>query len=325
MTDNTNPEAGSDIQEPQGTLNEAASSFYNLLGGEEAPEGGQAEDQPEGEEELQGEEEPQVEQEEEDSQDSDEEPEEQLYSVKVAGEEKELTLSELKSLAQQGADYTKKTQQVAEQRKALEAESQAIEQAKQLRDAYAERLQVMEQLLSTPEQTEDLESLKENDPIGYAVKVAELQQSRERLQAIQAERYRIAEQQQSEQQQAMKQYLSSEAEKLASVLPEYSDPVKGESLRSDMRKFAKDLGFSDQDLSMVRDHRQVMTLYKAMMYDKLQQSKPAVNKRVNEAPKNVRTGNNQEKVGSDTYKRQSNQLRQSGKIKDAAALFENFL
>ena len=324
MAENTNPDSGSEVQLPQGTMQEAASSFYNLLGGDEAPEDGQAEDQPEGEEELQGEEKSQ-EQVEEDSQDSDNEPDEQLYAVKVNGEEKELTLSELKSLAQQGADYTKKTQQVAEQRKEVEAQAVAIEQAKQLRDAYAERLQVMEQLLSAPDQNVDLESLKENDPIGYAVAVAEQQQNREKMQAIQAERYRIAEQQQAEQQQYMKQYLAGEAEKLTTVLPEYSDPVKGETLRSDMRKFAKDLGFSDQDLSMVRDHRQVMTLYKAMMYDKLQQSKPSVNKRVNEAPKNVRTGNNQEKVGSDTYKQQSNQLRQSGKIKDAAALFENFL
>lgn len=323
--ENTNP-SGSENQTPQGTINEAAGSFYNLLGGDEAPDEGQAEEQSEEViDEPQGEEEPQDEPEEEDSQESEEEPEEERYTVKVAGEDKELTLSELKSLAQQGADYTKKTQQVAEQRKAVEAEAKAIEEAKYLRDAYAERLQVMEQLLSTPDQNTDLESLKENDPIGYAVAVAEMQQNKDKLAAIQAERYRIAEQQQAEQKQAMQQYLSQESAKLAETLPEYSDPVKGEKLRSDLRKFAQGIGFSDQDLSMVRDHRQVMTLYKAMMYDKLQQSKPAVNKRVNEAPKNVRTGNNQEQVGSDTVKRQTQRLQQTGRVADAAALFENFL
>lgn len=319
----TNP-SGSESQS-QGTINEATDSFYNLLGGDEASEEGQAEEPTnEVEGESQGEEEPQ-EQDEEDSQESEEDPDEPRYSVKVAGEEKELTLNELKSLAQQGADYTKKTQQVAEQRKEVEAQAKAIDEAKYLRDAYAERLQVMEQLLSAPEQNIDLESLKENDPIGYAVAVAEMQQNKEKLSAIQVERYRIAEQQQAEQQQAMKQYLSQQSAILSEALPEYSDPVKGEKLRADLRKFAQGVGFSDQDLSMVRDHRQVMTLYKAMMYDKLQQSKPAVNKRVNEAPKNVRTGNNQEQVGSDTYKKQSQQLRSTGRVADAAKLFENFI
>ena len=323
MSEITNP-SGS---ESTGTVQEAANSFLGLMDAAEAPEG-QAEAQTEQtEEELQASEGSDDDwQDEEPEQESESEPDDEpTYSVKVAGEEKELTLSELKTLAQQGADYTKKTQQVAEQRKALEAESVAIDQARQLRDAYAERLQAMEQLLSAPEQNENLEYLKESDPIGYAVRVAEISQQKEQLQAIQAERYRIAEQQQAEQQHALQGYIAQQAARLSEVLPEYSDPVKGEKLRSELRTFAKDIGFTDQELSMVRDSRQVLALHKAMLYDKLQQSKPAVNKRVNEAPKNVRTGNNQEQVGSETYKKQSQQLRNTGKVKDAALLFENFI
>jgi hypothetical protein len=323
MSEITNP-SGS---ESTGTVQEAANSFLGLMDAAEAPEG-QAEAQTEQpEEELQVSEGSDEDwQDEEPEQESESEPDDEpTYSVKVAGEEKELTLTELKTLAQQGADYTKKTQQVAEQRKALEAESVAIDQARQLRDAYAERLQAMEQLLSSPEQSENLEYLKESDPIGYAVRVAEISQQKEQLQAIQAERYRIAEQQQAEQQHALQGYIAQQAARLSEVLPEYSDPVKGEALRSELRTFAKDIGFTDQELSMVRDSRQVLALHKAMLYDKLQKSKPDVNKRVNEATKTIKSGNSVKPVTSDQVKKQQQQLKQSGKVRDAAKLFESFL
>ena len=321
MTDVTNPQ-GSETQS-NGTINEATNAFLGLMGGEEAPEEGQADEQPEQENEQV--EAQQEEQYDDGSEESNSDQDEQRFQVKVAGEEKELTLTELKSLAQQGADYTKKTQQVAEQRKAVEAEQKAIEEAKYMRDAYAERLQAMERLLNAQQPVEDLESLKESDPIGYAVRVAEMSQNKEKLYAIQAERQRIAEQQQAEQQQGMQQYLSEQAAKLSESLPEYSDPVKGEALRSDLRTFAKNLGFSDQELSAVRDARHVMALYKAMQYDKLQQSKPQLNKRVSEPPKTIKSGNSNTATNTDQHKKAMAQLQKTGKIRDAVSAFENFI
>jgi hypothetical protein len=321
----TNPN-GSESQSQGTSVQDAAGAFLGLMDAAEAPDG-QAEAQTDNQEDDQisegsaedwQDEEPQEESESE----TEEEP---TYSVTVSGEEKELTLTELKTLAQQGADYTKKTQQVAEQRKALESEYKAIDEARYLRDAYAERLQAMEQLLSAPEQSENLEYLKESDPIGYAVKVAEMSQQKEQLQAVQAERYRIAEQQQAEQQQALRGYLAEQSARLAEVLPDYSDPVKGEALRSELRSFAKGIGFSDQELSMVRDSRQVLALHKAMLYDKLQKAKPDVNKRVNEANKTIKSGNSVKPVTSDQVKKQQQQLKQTGKVRDAAKLFESFL
>jgi len=321
--DNTNPN-GSENQSL--TINEAAGAFYNLLGDEE-PEEGQSEELEEVEEASEGEEEVPEEQEEEEQEESEEEPEEEpKYSVKVAGEEKELTLSELKSLDQQGADYTKKTQQVAEQRKALEAEAKAIDEAKYLRDAYAQRLQAMEELLNTPEQNEDLEALKESDPVGYAVRVAEKQQQREQLHAIQIERQRIAEQQQAEYAQQMQGYLAQQAEELAKVLPDYTDPIKGETLRTELRSFAKNsLGFSDDELSQVRDSRHVIALHKAMLYDKLQQSKPQVTKKLSEAPKTIKSGNGVKVTNAEKLNRDKQQLKQSGRVRDAARIFEQFI
>ena len=120
-----------------------------------------------------------------------EELEETRYTVKAAGEEKEVTLEELMQGYQLGADYTKKTQELAENRKAVEAEARAIIEAKQVRDTYAQRLQAIEQFLTSgQDSSEDLAAMKENDPIGYAVKVAELTEKKEQLAQVRAEQQR---------------------------------------------------------------------------------------------------------------------------------------
>jgi hypothetical protein len=325
--DNTNP-SGSENQQPQGTINEAASSFYNLLGGDEAPNEGQAESDQEVTEELEGDEAPEEYSDDDSVEDSDEEPaqdEPRMAKIKVNGEELELSEEELINYAQQGVDYTKKTQQLAEQRKLVEQEAHAIIEARQLRDAYAERLQALSQVLSAQNQAEDLEALKENDPVGYAVKVAEMQQQEKQLNAVRAEQQRIAQEQQAEYEMQRQQFIAQQADYLAKALPEYADPEKGEKLRGDMRKFAKSIGFSDEELSNVIDSRHVMTLYKAMQYDKLQQAKPQVTKRVSEAPKTLKSGNGVKATDTDKVKRAKQQLRQTGRVKDAAALWETFL
>lgn len=255
-----------------------------------------------------------------------EELEETRYTVKAAGEEKEVTLEELMQGYQLGADYTKKTQELAENRKAVEAEARAIIEAKQVRDTYAQRLQAIEQFLTSgQDSSEDLAAMKENDPIGYAVKVAELTEKKEQLAQVRAEQQRIAQQQQAEQQQEMDKFVQQEATKLSQVLPEFSDPTKGEQIRNEIRNYGKSVGFTDNELSQVYDSRHVLMLHKAMMYDKLQKSKPAVNKKVAQAPKMVKSGTKVKEGNRDIRKQQLNKLKQTGKVRDAAALFENFI
>ena len=260
-------------------------------------------------------------------QEDDSQEEEPSYVIKAAGEEKEVPLSELIKGYQLGADYTKKTTEVAEQRKLVEAERGAIEEAKYARDSYAQRLQAIDNFLTSQMPQEDLHSLKENDPIGYAVKVAELSEKKEQLQAIRAEQARIAQEQQSDYARAMSDRVAQEASKLAQVLPEFSDPAKGDNFRKEIRSYGKTLGFTEEELSQVYDSRHVLTLHKAMMYDKLQKSKPAITKKVNEAPRMLRAGTSGANKQSDAQKltQQKTQLRNSGKVRDAAALFEQFL
>jgi hypothetical protein len=307
----------------------AANAILGLMGNEEGSEQEQPESQSESNDseaeseyiEAQAEDESEVEQDE--GEDEQEEP--AKYRVKAAGEEREVTLDELIKSYQLGTDYTKKSQAVAEERKVVEAERQRIEEARYLRDQYAERLQVIEQMLNQQPETENLDYLKETDPIGYAVKVAELSQREKQLAQVRAEQARIADQQQREQQEQLGQVVQAESRKLAEVIPEYADPQKGETLRRELREFGLKAGFSDQELANVYDSRAVLTLYKAMQYDKLQSAKPGITKKVNEAPKVIKSGVSQPRDSSDEMKKLKARAKQTGRVADAAKAFERFL
>jgi hypothetical protein len=306
----------------EGLMDTPANSDEQLAGEQLAEEQAQEQEaEPQQEEEVVDDE---AEVQEDDGQD---EGQPQRIKVKAAGEEKEVTLDELIKGYQLGADYTKKTTEVAEQRKLVEAERTAIEEAKYARDNYAQRLQAIDNFLTSQMPQEDLVSLKENDPIGYAVKIAELSEKKEQLAAIRAEQSRIAQEQQADYARAMSDRVAQEASKLAQVLPEFSDPAKGDNFRKEIRSYGKTLGFTEEELSQVYDSRHVLTLHKAMMYDKLQKSKPAINKKVAEASKFMKSGTSggQKDSEAQSVQKQKNQLRNSGKVRDAAALFEQFL
>ena len=314
---------------PQGsvkTVSDAANAFLGMMEPEEA----QA--QPEVQEELEAEAVEQAEYEDESEvvDESEEEATEEeptpTYKVRVGKEEVEVPLDELLKGYSRTADYTRKTQEIADQRKAVEAEKAKIEEASKLRDTYAQRLGIIEQMLKQQDSGEDLASLKETDPIGYAVKVAEQAEREKQLSAVRAEQQRIAQQQQGEQQERLKTYLAQEAQKLAEAIPEMNDPAKGQAIRTDIRNFAQKLGYSEQELSQVYDSRAVTALYKAMQYDKLMSGKGDATKKVQQAPKMLKPGTSTpEARQTQEVKQLRGRLKKSGKARDAASIFERFL
>lgn len=290
---------------------------------EEVEEVEETETEPEVEEEVETEEEVE---EESEVEEPEEVEEEQTFTIKAAGEEKEVTLDELKKSYQLGSDYTKKTQEVAEQRKVIEQEAKAIIEARKVRDDYSQKLQAVEQfLIGTNDSPEDLSVMKENDPVGYAVKVAEMTEKKEQLQAIQAEKTRLAQEQQVDNQAQMQKFVEQEQIKLAESLPEFSDKTKGEQIRNDIRSYGKKVGFTDEELSQVYDSRHVLVLHKAAQYDKLMAGKAGVKKKVAKAPKTVKSGAKVKQNVTDIQKKQLKRLQQTGSARDAAAIFENFI
>lgn len=315
-TQNTTPEGSGEL-----TVEGAANAFLSMMDREDGSDKEQPESASEANEsDAESDYESEVEQD-----DDGEEQEQPTYLVKAAGEEREVTLDELIKSYQLGTDYTKKSQAVAEERKAVESERQAVQEAKQMRDTYAQRLEMIEQMLQ-PQQEENLEYLKETDPIGYSVKVAEMVQREKQLAAVQAERYRINQQQEQDRQMQMQHVVAEEMQKLSASIPEFADPAKGETIRNDIRTYGKQLGFSDNELAAVYDSRAVLTLYKAMQYDKLVASKPAITKKVNEAPKAIKSGVSKPRdSNAEEIRKLKARAKASGSVRDAASVFERFI
>jgi hypothetical protein len=324
MSENTNPNGSVSV-------NEAASAFLSMMDSptEEAqaqPEVDQQESEEveysaeDGSEDYTDENAEETEYQEEETQ------EPQRFKVKVDNEEVEVTLEELQQGYSRTKDYTKKTQALAETRKAVEAEKAKIEEAKQLRDTYAQRLEVIEKLLAQDQGEENLAELRDSDPIGYAIKIAERSEKEKQLQAVRAEKQKIAQQQEADRQQALQSHLQQEAVKLREMIPEFKDEARAEIARKDIRTYAKSVGFSDEELSQVYDSRAVKTLYNAMMYEKLMKGKTDAVKKVQSAPKVLKAGNGgQVNAENDATKRQMQKLKQTGKKSDAAKLFEKFI
>ena len=284
----------------------------------------QADEETESEEVEEESDEDELEATDEDDEDSDEVEEAQTFKVKANGEEQDVTLDELVEGYQKGSDYTKKSQHLAEQRKAVEEHAYAIQEAQNLRDEYHARLgQVQEVLQNNAEEYVDLDVLKENDPIAYAVAVAERTENSKKLQAVQQEQVRLSEESKAYHSQQQAQFVQAQAKLLSEKMKDFSNPKKAEQLKGEIRNFGKSIGFSDQELGQVLDHRHVMVLHKAAQWDKLQKAKAGVTKKVANAPKMSKKGNKVANV--DAYTKQKKRLKASGDIADATELFKNFI
>ena len=254
--------------------------------------------------------------------------EEAKYEIKVNGKPVEVTLDELMSGYQRDADYRRKTMELADERRLLEeevnrAKSESDAVAK-LRQDYATRLSEIENSMK-PDANIDWAKLYETDPDEYHRKKIEVENKSKALETIKAERQRALQEQQQEQTKVFNQYLEQQKKLLAEKEPEYVDPVKGESLRKDMTSYLKKEGYSDQELNMMVDHRSFVIAKKAMLYDKMMNSKVSA-KQSKPVPKMVRSGTTKT-INKDSQQAKSlkSRLKQTGSMRDAANVLKQFL
>ena len=254
--------------------------------------------------------------------------EEAKYEIKVNGKPVEVTLDELMSGYQRDSDYRRKTMELADERRLLEeevnrAKSESDAVAK-LRQDYATRLSEIENSMK-PDANIDWARLYETDPDEYHRKKIEVENKSKALETIKAERQRAIQEQQQEQSKVFNQYLEQQKKLLADKEPESVDPVKGEILRKDMTSYLKKEGYSDQELNMMVDHRSFVIAKKAMLYDKMMNSKISA-KQSKTVPKMVRSGTTKT-INKDSQQSKSlkSRLKQTGSMRDAANVLKQFL
>jgi hypothetical protein len=264
---------------------------------------------------------------EEEEQSQDEVP--AILKLKVNGEDVEKPLDEVVALAQQGLDYTQKTQQVAEQRKELEAYAESIKAQEQ---AFQEQMQLNNVLIEDVAKITSLDQqlnqyanvnwqqLSDNDFV-EAQKLFftynQLQQERSQLVSqFEAKKQQVVQ----KQTQLMSEKIAKGKEILAKEIPNWS-PETNQALLST----GKDYGFSDAELNSIVDPRHVKVLHDAMQWRKLQQNS-TVKKKVSSAKPVVKPGSKDTKAEANSNHRTlREQLRKTGKSDAAQKLIENML
>lgn len=218
------------------------------------------------------------------------EPQPEYYTVKVDGEELQVTQDELLNGYQRQQAYTKRSQELAEQRKAFEQESA---QVSQMRDAYAQQLeQLSQQLQQVNSQAEPdwAELAKQYSAEELIVYKAQLDQQKEYARQVEAEKQRVQQQQMQEQQAQMQQHLANQRQEMLNRIPQWQDEDTRNRERLEVIKYAQRRGYSEEELANASDARAIEILHKAWQWDNLQQKKPDAKKKVRKAPKMARAG-----------------------------------
>ena len=322
----TNP-AGSDRK--RRTMDEISNSFNQMLVGEpeEQPEPVEAEDSFEEEQEVESELSDDLDEVDEFAdEEADEEQSEgegATYRVLVDGKEMQIPLDELLSGYQRGSSFTQKSQALADERNAFADQQTALGQERQ---TYASVLQQLRQQMESAAQPNiDWDTLERQDPLQY-LKLKQMERDRgEQIQAVQEEQVRMQQLLQGQQSEELEKRLSQERTMVLEKIPEWSDSDLQADEQRKLLEYGKTLGFSDEELGQIYDHRALIALRDAWRYNKLTNGEKvqAAKSKIGSA----KAGNKEtsQRVRSRKQKAMRQKLKTTGKVDDAAALFGELL
>lgn len=248
---------------------------------------------------------------------------EALVTVKVDGEEKQVKLSELTRDYQKFASATQRFEEAAGARREVETYRAQIEQERtHLGQALEFFTQQLQQFMPQPPDPRLLDA----DPVTYLRQQQAYQSAIGQLQQADAARRELSQRTAMEQQAAQAQRLSSEAQRLAEAIPEWNDPAKAQAGKAELRAYLTEkAGFSASDLDNVTDHRSLVVARKAMLYDQIVSRAAATKQQVAKLPPARVQRPGVAGTALDGRTQAMQKLGRSGRVEDAAAVFESLL
>lgn len=248
-------------------------------------------------------------------------------SVKVDGEEKPVTLSELRANFQIQEAAEKRLEEAKQVKESAKAEVAAqTEAAKQNLVTAAAIIEEAEKVLNGDIEDTNFKELERVDPAEAALKKVQFQERRQNLDALKQKavtQYQQAvTQNQEEAQKALAQTLQEEGVKLIEKIPGWSNEKTAQAEKASVSKYLVDLGFSENEISNAYDHRMIVLAYKAMQHDEgLKKLEPA-KKKLKVVKKTIPPGKQKttSQINSERINQKRAQLRKSGKFDDALSL-----
>lgn len=247
----------------------------------------------------------------------------QTFTVKVDGQEVEVTQDELINGYSRQQDYTRKTQELAQQRKTIEQQQAELAQ----RDAiYSQLLPKMEaQLKGELANEPDWNALYEDDPVGYVREKQLWDEKKEKLNAVNAEQQRLQQEALVKQQQQIAQFVEYGNQKLLEIIPEWQNPEVATKEKLAISEYAVNtLGYTPEEIQQVYDYRALLGLRNAWLNSKTVEA--TKKKPTQKAPARVaRPGTTNRPKTTTPVKRAKQRLAKTGKTSDAAKVFEQLI
>ena len=251
-----------------------------------------------------------------------EEQETDLHQIIVNGEKIEVDLEELKAGYQKDADYRRKTEELAVERRQMQFDKDRLSKE------YTTKIDDLNNLTATLNaelnnelNSKELDKLYDEDPTEAAKIERKLRRRREGIQQSQQKLKR-------HQEQEFQKIVVEEQRKVAIKHPDFSDPLKGATLKTNMRNYLVQRGFSDQEISAIYDSRQFDVVLDGMRY--FESAKPVKTnfaKKIVKPSRVVKPGVKSTKEEKDNKSRlaQLRTLKKSGNTKDAVDLLKGYL
>ena len=250
-----------------------------------------------------------------------EEQETNLHQVTVNGEKIDVDLEELKAGYQKDADYRRKTEELAIEKRELRAEED------RLKNQYSTKMDDLNSLVVTLNaeinndmNSKELDKLWDEDPT-EAAKIDRRIQKRKNT--IQQAQQKLREHQQAQ----FQEILREEQKKLHLKHPEIADPIKGTTVKSNIMNYLSSKGFSNEDVARIYDSRYFDVIMDGMNYNKSKSVKPGLVSKKVKPTKFVKSGikSTKEELNSKSRLNQIKTLKKSGNPKDATDLLLRYL
>jgi hypothetical protein len=223
-------------------------------------------------------------------------------------------------------DYRQKTMETAELRKSFESQSTAVKEREQQLEQQSKYVTdlIRSILPEAPDPAMANPQSPTYDPARYIAEKAAYEQWGQHLAYLDSQQQQTAQQRQAEAQKQQAERAEREWNALTEKVPAFKDKAKWEAFASDANKFGAQYGFTPEELrGLAYDHRQITVLRKAILWDKLQASKPKVQQKVEGRPpvqkggKRLNPAEHKARQGNEALTR----LKQSGTVEDAAAAY----
>ena len=244
-----------------------------------------------------------------------------LHQIIVNGEKIDVDLDELKAGYQKDADYRRKTEDLAIDKRQLASDKD------RLTKDYSTKMTDLNNLTATLNaevnselSSKELDKLFDEDPTEAAKLERKIRRRRETI--AQAQRKL-----RSNQEDQFQEILREEQKKVALKHPDFGDPVKGSTLKTNMRNYLLGRNFNDQEINQVYDSRMFDIIMDAMTHQNNQKLKPTLVSKKVKPDKMVRSGvkETKDEIISHNRLEKIKRLQRSGNPRDAAELLSKYV